>query len=148
MKKLLFLAIPAVLAACAETPTQPDRQPTLAVSTAPGQNKIQCFASGDATCTLNSNGAKGSATLTVTGAGAAAVYYVGFNESIYGVLLSGVSDLSFQYTGDAATAGAPRFSVPRLERIEKGSPLCQMKIEETFQPDRNLLIAALELERR
>jgi len=83
-----------------------------APSTAPGQNKIVCFQSGDATCTNNTNGAKGSVTFTVTGAGAAAAYYVGFNDSIYGQLLSNVTQLSFQYTGDAATAGAPRFSVP------------------------------------
>ena len=82
------------------------------ISTAPGQNKIQCFASGDATCTNDTNGAKGSATLDVTGAGAASVYYTGFNDSIYGVLLSEVSQLSFMYTGSDPTAGAPRFSVP------------------------------------
>jgi hypothetical protein len=83
-----------------------------APSTAPGQNKIVCFESGDATCTNNTNGAKGSVTFTVTGPGAAAAYYVGYNNSIYGVALGNVTQLSFQYTGDAATAGAPRFSIP------------------------------------
>ena len=80
-------------------------------STAPGQNKLVCFQSGDATCTTNTSGAKGSATLAVTGAGAAAVYYTGFNDSIYGVPLSQVTQLSFNYTG-TATGGAPRFSIP------------------------------------
>jgi hypothetical protein len=80
-------------------------------TTAPGQNKFVCFQSGDATCTANTNGAKGSATLNVTGAGDASVYYTGYNDSIYGVLLSGVTQLSFTYTG-TPTAGSPRFSVP------------------------------------
>ncbi len=81
------------------------------VATAPGQNKIVCFQSGAATCTLNNSGAKGSATLTVTGAGDASVYFTGFNDSIYGVLLSDVTQLSFMYTG-TATGGAPRLSIP------------------------------------
>ncbi len=80
-------------------------------TTAPGKNKVVCFASGDATCTPNSKGAKGSATLDVTGAGAAALYYTGYNDSVYGVLLSDLSQLSFTYTG-TPTAGSPRFSVP------------------------------------
>jgi hypothetical protein len=83
-----------------------------APSTAPGQNKIVCFQSGAATCTVNTNGAKGSVTFTVTGPGAASAYYVGYNNSVYGVKLGNLTQLSFQYTGDAATAGAPRFSIP------------------------------------
>ena len=79
--------------------------------TAPGQNKILCFESGDATCTLNNNSAKGSATLTVTGPGDASLYYVGFNDSVYGALLSDITQLSFRYTG-TPTAGSPRFSIP------------------------------------
>jgi hypothetical protein len=83
-----------------------------APGTAPGQNKIVCFQSGAATCTVNTNGAKGSVTFKVTGPGAASAYYVGYNASVYGVKLSSLSLLSFQYTGNAATAGAPRFSIP------------------------------------
>jgi len=83
-----------------------------APSAAPGHNKIQCFDGGDATCTLNSKGAKGSATLVVNAGGAAGVYYLGYNDSVYGALLGDVTRLSFQYTGDAPTAGAPRFSIP------------------------------------
>lgn len=82
-----------------------------APSTAPGHNKVVCFQSGAASCTLNSNGAKGSATLTVTGVGDASLYYTGFNNSIYGVLLNQVTMLSFTYTG-TPTAGSPRFSIP------------------------------------
>lgn len=116
MKRLLFLAIPAVLVACAEGPTQPATQPDLrAVLLAPappGHNKIQCLESGDATCTLNSNGAKGSATLTVNSLpGAASVYYLHWNGSIYGALLSDITQLSFTYTG-TPLAGSPRFSIP------------------------------------
>jgi len=81
------------------------------VSTAPGQNKFVCFQSGDATCTTNTSGAKGSATLNVTGVGDASVYYTGFNNSIYGAFLSNITQLSFMYTG-TATAGSPRFSIP------------------------------------
>jgi hypothetical protein len=80
-------------------------------TTAPGQNKLVCLASGDATCILNTKGAKGSATLTVSGDGAASLYYTGYNASIYGVVLSQVTQLSFTYIG-TPTAGAPRFSVP------------------------------------
>jgi hypothetical protein len=84
------------------------------VPAAPGQNKIQCFEDGTGDCTLTSNGAKGSATLTVTGAtgtGDAGVYYLGYNNSIYSVPLANVTQLSFNYTG-TATGGAPRFSIP------------------------------------
>ena len=84
------------------------------VPAAPGQNKIQCFEGGTGTCVLNSSGAKGSATLTVTGAtgdGDAGVYYLGYNDSIYNVPLADVTQLSFNYTG-TATGGAPRFSIP------------------------------------
>ncbi len=84
------------------------------VSTAPGQNKIACFDGGGGaggTCTLNTKGAKGSATLETSTGGAAGVYYLGYNDSIYNVPLAGVSMLSFNYTG-TATGGAPRFSIP------------------------------------
>ncbi len=115
MKRSLLLILPLlVVVACSEnTPTAPNAmKPALTkVPTAPGQNKLVCFQSGDATCTLKASGAKGSATLTVTGVGDASVYYTGYNNSIYGVLLSQVTQLSFTYTG-TATAGSPRFSVP------------------------------------
>lgn len=82
-------------------------------STAPGHNKLICFSDGDATCTLPSKGAKGTAILDVNSdPGAAAVYYEGFNDSIYGVNLSEVTELSFNFSGDEATGGAPRLSVP------------------------------------
>jgi len=111
MKVLMLIAGAVVLVACTESPTQIDIPASLAVSTAPGQNKVVCFESGDATCTLNSNGAKGSATLDVTGAGAAALFYEGFNESVYGALLSDIDRLSFTYEG-TPLAGSPRFSIP------------------------------------
>ena len=114
MKKAVLAASCIALAACSEaTPTAPasSTNPAYAVSTAPGQNKIQCFESGEATCTLNSNGAKGSATLTVTGPGDASVYYLHYNGSVYGNLLSSIPQLSFTYTG-TPTPGSPRFSIP------------------------------------
>jgi hypothetical protein len=116
MKRLPLLGISILLAACAESPTQPATQPdirsNLGQPAAPGQNKIQCFQSGDATCTLNSNGAKGSATLTVNSVPAdASVYFLRWNGSIYGALLSDITQLSFTYTG-TPLAGSPRFSIP------------------------------------
>jgi hypothetical protein len=91
------------------------------VNTAPGQNKIQCFdgttdGGYHGTCTLNSKGAKGSATLN-NNDGDADPYnnYSGLylmNSTVYNSLLSDITQLSFQYSGDAATAGSPRFSIP------------------------------------
>ena len=84
------------------------------VGTAPGQNKIVCFDGGGGsggTCTLNSSGAKGSATLNTSTGGAAGVYYVSYNGSIYDVKLSSVSQLGFNYTGANANID-PHFSVP------------------------------------
>ena len=83
-----------------------------APSAAPGQSKIQCFADGDATCTLKGSGAKGSATLKVNAGGVAGVYFVGYNNSVYGAKLGDLTPLSLFYAGDAPTAGAPRFSIP------------------------------------
>lgn len=114
MKKVALTACCVALAACSDvTPSSPSSiaDPSYAVAAAPGHNKIQCFQSGDATCTLNSNGAKGSATLTVTGPGDASVYYLHYNGSVYGNLLSSIPQLSFTYTG-TPVAGSPRFSIP------------------------------------
>ncbi len=90
--------------------------PTGPISTAPGQNKITCFDGGGGaggTCTINTNGAKGSATLDTSTGGAAGVYYPGYNGSFYDVLLSDVTQLSFMYTGDTGAAGPdPHFSIP------------------------------------
>lgn len=80
--------------------------------TAPGKNKIECFESGAADCTLNSKGAKGSATLTVTGEGIAAVIFRGFNDSLYAAPLGDITHLAFSYSGDPALAGSPRLSIP------------------------------------
>lgn len=77
---------------------------------APGQNKIQCFADPPGVCTLNSNGAKGSANLDTTAGGVAGVYFVGFNDSFYGVQLSQITKLSFTVIG---TPGIdPHWSIP------------------------------------
>ncbi len=79
-----------------------------APATAPGQNKLVCF---DGTtdvgsiygghCTLNSNGAKGSATLALNSTNPngdyAGVYTL--ESKLYGTALSNVTQLSYQYTG-------------------------------------------------
>ncbi len=91
------------------------------VDTAPGQNKVQCFdgttdGGYNGVCTLNSNGAKGSATLnnndndTDPYNNYSGIYTA--TSNMYSQMLGEVSHLSFMYTGDAATAGSPRFSIP------------------------------------
>ncbi len=91
-----------------------------AVNTAPGQNKIQCFDGpseggfygGD--CTLTSKGAKGAATLDNTDGNVNGSYSGVYTatSNMYGKTLDNVKQLSFSYSGDEATAGAPRFSIP------------------------------------
>lgn len=78
---------------------------------APGQGKITCFSGGGGVCTLNSGGAKGTATLDVTAGGAAGVYIPGYNSSFYGVRLSQIKALSFTYTG-VAPGPDPHQSIP------------------------------------
>jgi len=81
-----------------------------APSTAPGQNKIQCFdgvtdnVGFSGTCTLNSSGAKGSATLDLSSGDPdgdyAGVYTL--DSNLYGALLTDVTQLSYHYTGTIA----------------------------------------------
>src|SRR5437773_5515544 len=79
------------------------------VPTAPGQNKIICF---DGTtdggfggvCTLNSNGAKGTATLDNTVAVGTADYagvYIN-NTTISGQTLGNITQLGYHYSGNIA----------------------------------------------
>ena len=91
------------------------------VLTAPGQNKVLCFdgttdGGYNGVCTLKSSGAKGPATLNnIDGDSDPYNNYSGLytpTSSMYGQLLGDVTQLSFQYGGDAATAGSPRFSIP------------------------------------
>jgi hypothetical protein len=78
-----------------------------APTTAPGHNKLQCFdgvtdnIGFSGTCTLNSKGAKGSATLDLT-SGNVAGDYAGvytLDSNMYGALLTGLTQLSYHYTG-------------------------------------------------
>jgi hypothetical protein len=92
------------------------------VSTAPGQNKILCFSGTEdgfgynGMCTLNSHGAKGSVTLDNNDGDSdpynnySGVYLT--DSTMYGQSLSDVKQLSFYYSGDEATAGSPRLSIP------------------------------------
>jgi len=78
--------------------------------TAPGKNKIQCFSGTTddfgygGTCTTNSNGAKGSATLSLTSSNPngdyAGVYTL--ESKVYSTALSNLTQLSYQYTASIA----------------------------------------------
>ena len=90
-------------------------------STAPGQNKIQCFdGASDAdiyqgTCTLNSSGAKGSATLALT-SGDPAGDYAGvytLDSALYNSLAADLTQLSYHYQGTiAAQPGNLSYNIP------------------------------------
>ena len=79
------------------------------VPTAPGQNKLQCFdgttdGGFGGTCTLNSSGAKGAATLNLSSDNAngdyAGVYTL--QSKLYGTVLTDITQLTYQYTGTIA----------------------------------------------
>ncbi len=78
--------------------------------TAPGQNKLQCFDGTtdgfgfSGTCTLNSGGAKGSATLNLSSSNANGDYAGVFtlDSNLYGALLTDITQLSYHYTGTIA----------------------------------------------
>src|SRR5689334_22404831 len=74
-------------------------------STAPGQNKLQCFdgttdGGFGGTCTLNSKGAKGSAMLNLSSSNVngdyAGVYTL--DSTLYGKDLDDVTQMSYHYT--------------------------------------------------
>lgn len=87
------------------------------VSTAPGQNKLQCF-DGPSEGTIyggacTTTGVKGPATLDNTGGdpdGSYSGVYI-LNSTLNGKTIGAVGQLSFSYTG-TPTAGSPRFSIP------------------------------------
>jgi hypothetical protein len=90
------------------------------VNTSPGQNKLLCF---DGTtdggfggvCTLNSNGAKGSATLDNSDTNPSGDYSGVYtaNSVIYGQLLTDVSQLSYHYSGTIIpSAGNLSYNIP------------------------------------
>jgi hypothetical protein len=102
------------LGACSDQPiTAPTGNPSFAVATAPGQNKLQCFAGPTdltiygGSCTINSNGAKGSATLDLSDGDAdgeyAGVYTL--ESTVYGALLTDLTQLSYHYS--ASTTPLP-----------------------------------------
>lgn len=89
--------------------------------TAPGQNKIQCFDGvSDAgiyqgTCTLNSSGAKGSATLALNSGDPdgdyAGVYTL--DSTLYNSKVADLTQLSYHYSGTISpTPGNLSFNIP------------------------------------
>jgi hypothetical protein len=86
--------------------------------TAVAANPLLCFSGTTdgstygGVCTLNAGGT--AATLDNTGGNAngsySGVYFA--SSSLSGTLVSSITQLSFDYSGDAATAGSPRISLP------------------------------------
>jgi len=94
--------------------------------TAAAANPLLCFsgttdgATYGGVCTLNAGGT--GATLDNTGGDPdgsySGVYYA--TSSLSGKLVSSITQLSFDYTGNAATAGSPRISLP-IDTTNNGS---------------------------
>ena len=90
--------------------------------TAPGKNKLQCFDGTTetagfygGTCTLNSNGAKGSATLALNSSNPngdyAGVYTL--ESKVYSTAVSNLTQLSYQYSGTITpSAGNLSYNLP------------------------------------
>jgi hypothetical protein len=107
MKKLVYTV--AVLGAIIVVLAMAMPVSAAAPTTAPGQNKLQCFdgttdGGFGGTCTLNSSGAKGSATLDLSSSDPAGDYAGVFtaDSNLYGALLTDVTQVSYHYTGTIA----------------------------------------------
>lgn len=112
MKKLLLLAIPAVLVACAENPTQPasDIRPSPSVTTLGGLKPSKGLVCHDGTtdggfggvCTVfgkdNSSATLDNSDPQIGTANYAYVYSLNF--TVYGSLLTDIGQLSYHYTGN------------------------------------------------
>jgi hypothetical protein len=117
MKKFTSYFAAAVLGALLATTSSAF---AAAPDTAPGQNKLTCFDGTtdgfNGVCTMQGKGARGPATLNNNdGDDNPFNNYSGVfvdNSTMYGTAIGDVSQLSFKYSGDAATAGSPRFSIP------------------------------------
>lgn len=104
MKKLIYTVV--VLGAITIVLAMAMPVSAAGLTTAPGLNKLQCFdgvtdGGFGGTCTLNSSGAKGSATLNLSSdneAGDYAGVYT-LNSNMYGALLTSLTQLSYHYTG-------------------------------------------------
>lgn len=117
-----FKVIPTVVACGAIVLMVASAMPVTAgaPTTAPGQNKLQCFdgttdGGFGGTCTLNSSGAKGSATLNLSSSVAAGDYAGVFtlDSNLYGALLTDITQLSYHYTGTiAAKPGNLSYNIP------------------------------------
>lgn len=104
MKKFIYLGIGLLALGSVVTITFPAE--AAAPPTAPGMNKLQCFSGTTdggygGTCTLNSKGAKGAATLGLTSSNASGDYagVYTLESKMYNTLLSNLTQLSYQYSG-------------------------------------------------
>lgn len=91
------------------------------ITTAPGQNKIQCFDGPSeltvfgGKCTLNSSGAKGPATLDLSDSNPNGDFAGVFTNTsvIYGAPVAGLSQLSYHYSGTITpSAGNLSYNIP------------------------------------
>jgi len=123
MKKALLAVAGLILAGCSESiPTAPNavKDPSFAIATAPGQNKLKCFdgttdGGFGGTCTLPTNGAKGSAILSLTSDNSAGDYAGVYTNdaTVYGQLLTDITQLSYQYSGTIIPqAGNLSYNIP------------------------------------
>jgi len=107
MKKLMFTV--AVLGAIIVLLAITMPVSAAGLTTAPGQNKLQCFdgttdGGFGGTCTLNSSGAKGSAILNLSSSNPSGDYagVYTLNSNMYGALLTSLTQLSYHYAGTIA----------------------------------------------
>lgn len=110
MKRLLFIAPLAVLAACSETTTSPSLDASFASSSAADPslsgNKLQCYSEAPSTCTVTGNAVNVNSTL----AGATFVWIE--NSNLQGRLVTDINKLAFTYSGTGAGGGSPRLTFP------------------------------------
>jgi hypothetical protein len=117
MKRFLVLGIAAVVVACTENPTQPEKAlpklPSLTVLTPPGADQLVCFSGTTdggfgGTCTTSADHKKGF--LSNNTASPAVADYSGvysFDETVYGQRLTDITALSYQYKSTTTPAQIP-----------------------------------------
>src|SRR5262245_58570792 len=107
MRKSMYVHTAAAFGALAVIVASPMPAGAAPPTTAPGQNKLECFdgvtdgLGFGGTCTLLSHGAKGPATLDLSSGDPDGDYAGVFtaDSNLYGALLTDVTQMSYHYTG-------------------------------------------------